>query len=59
MKDKMHIVLKGCPRCGGDLIPNGWERDGRSMSCLQCGAEFAGAYARATGTVAGPARLGR
>ncbi len=30
------IVLKGCPRCGGDLFPD-YEPAGWNLSCLQCG----------------------
>lgn len=33
----MKMVLKGCRRCGGDLFPDGEDREGRSMYCLQCG----------------------
>jgi hypothetical protein len=33
----MKMVLKGCRRCGGDLFPDGDDREGRSMYCLQCG----------------------
>ena len=34
--DKPALVLKGCPKCGGDLSLT---RDihGRYISCLQCG----------------------
>ncbi len=30
------VYLKGCPRCHGDLFPEGSGRD-RAISCLQCG----------------------
>jgi uncharacterized Zn finger protein (UPF0148 family) len=33
----MKMVLKGCHRCGGDLFPDGEDRDGRTLYCLQCG----------------------
>jgi hypothetical protein len=33
----MKIILKGCPRCGGDLVPDRWDLDGRDMCCVQCG----------------------
>jgi hypothetical protein len=35
----MKVVLKGCPRCGGDLVPDRWDLDGREMCCVQCGYE--------------------
>ena len=35
----MKIRLKGCKRCGGDMVPEGSDRFGPSMICLQCGAE--------------------
>jgi hypothetical protein len=36
---EMKMMLKGCRRCGGDLMPDGSDREGRTMSCLQCGLE--------------------
>lgn len=39
----MKMKLKGCPRCGGDLMPDESDRDGVTYACLQCGAEFAAA----------------
>jgi hypothetical protein len=33
----MKIILKGCPRCHGDLVPDYWDLDGRDMCCVQCG----------------------
>jgi NADH pyrophosphatase NudC (nudix superfamily) len=38
-EDEMNMMLKGCRRCGGDLIPDGGDREGRTMTCLQCGHE--------------------
>ena len=35
----MKMRLKGCRRCGGDLMPDSSDRDGVTMSCLQCGLE--------------------
>ena len=35
----MQMLLKGCRRCGGDLIPDRTDREGRSLTCLQCGHE--------------------
>ena len=35
----MKMRLKGCRRCGGDLMPDGSDRSGLSMACLQCGLE--------------------
>lgn len=32
----MVIRLKGCPRCHGDLIPEG-DQFGWDLTCLQCG----------------------
>jgi hypothetical protein len=40
---EMKMVLKGCRRCGGDLFPDGEDREGRSMYCLQCGSPSASA----------------
>lgn len=35
----MSILLKGCPRCGGDLeLPRNVKLD--DPSCLQCGFEY-------------------
>jgi hypothetical protein len=36
----MKMRLKGCRKCGGDLVPDGSDRDGLTMSCLQCGQEM-------------------
>ena len=33
----MKMVLKGCRRCGGDLFPDGEDREGHTFYCLQCG----------------------
>jgi hypothetical protein len=33
----MKLILKGCPRCGGDLMPDRWDLDGQDMCCVQCG----------------------
>ncbi len=35
----MKVVLKGCPRCKGDLVPDRWDLDGQDMVCVQCGYE--------------------
>ena len=35
----MKMMLKGCRRCGGDLIPDGSDREQWTMGCLQCGLE--------------------
>lgn len=32
---KMHVVLKGCARCKGDLMPDTW--DCTTLKCVQCG----------------------
>jgi uncharacterized protein (DUF983 family) len=31
------IMLRACPRCGGDLFPDEFEED---FACLQCGRRF-------------------
>lgn len=33
------MKLKGCNRCGGDLFPDQSDREGRTLTCLQCGSE--------------------
>ncbi len=33
---RLAIRLKGCPRCHGDLIPEG-DQFGWDLACLQCG----------------------
>jgi hypothetical protein len=33
------VRLKGCRRCGGDLIKDSSDRAGLTMACLQCGLE--------------------
>lgn len=35
----MKMLLKGCRRCGGDLMPDRSDRDNRTLECLQCGLE--------------------
>jgi hypothetical protein len=35
----MKMRLKGCRRCGGDMFPDGTDREGRTLTCLQCGLE--------------------
>ena len=35
----MNAKLKSCRRCGGDLFPDRSDREGRTLTCLQCGAE--------------------
>lgn len=50
----MKMRLKGCRRCGGDLFPDQSDRQGVTMSCLQCGLEV---RFRIVGATAGlPAR---
>ena len=41
----MNVHFKGCARCGGDLVPDPWDRDGRTLVCLQCGVEVPVSYA--------------
>jgi hypothetical protein len=36
---EMKMMLKGCRRCHGDLIPDRSDPEQRTMSCLQCGLE--------------------
>jgi len=33
----MRLILKGCPRCGGDLFPEMTEAGEPTFLCLQCG----------------------
>ena len=33
---RQKLYLKGCPRCGGDLISD-WDHYGAFRQCLQCG----------------------
>jgi hypothetical protein len=40
--------LKGCRKCGGDLVPDRSDREGLTMYCLQCGLE---AHLRPVGNV--------
>jgi hypothetical protein len=35
----MKMRLKGCRRCGGDLMRDDSDRSGLTMACLQCGLE--------------------
>jgi hypothetical protein len=42
----MRLVLKGCPRCGGDLIPEATEHGEPTFLCLQCGRYTAHPRAR-------------
>ena len=35
----MKFVLKGCPRCGGDLMPERYLLS-ESLTCIQCGYEI-------------------
>ena len=35
----MKMLLKGCRRCGGDLIPDRADREHLTLACLQCGIE--------------------
>lgn len=45
----MKVVLKGCPRCNGDLVPDRWDLDGQDMVCVQCGYEAPMVLVRRTG----------
>jgi hypothetical protein len=36
----MKMRLKGCRRCGGDLVHDRSDREGLTMNCLQCGQEI-------------------
>jgi DNA-directed RNA polymerase subunit RPC12/RpoP len=43
MQDIRKLVLKGCPRCHGDLLVDGAVPVSREMvvyECLQCGRTF-------------------
>lgn len=33
----MKMLLKRCRRCGGDPFPDREDREGHTLSCLQCG----------------------
>jgi len=33
----MTLLLKACPRCGGDLFPDASSREAPLFVCLQCG----------------------
>jgi hypothetical protein len=33
----MKVRLRACERCGGDLVPDRWDRYGQTLTCLQCG----------------------
>jgi hypothetical protein len=35
--------LKGCPRCGGDLLPDRSDPSASTYACLQCGRDFSAA----------------
>ena len=35
----MKIRYKACKRCGGDLVPDRWDRYERTLTCLQCGSD--------------------
>ncbi len=35
----MKMLLKGCRRCGGDLMADQSDREQQTMGCLQCGLE--------------------
>jgi ribosomal protein S27AE len=36
----MTMLLKACPRCGGDLMADPWDETGKTMTCIQCGRSF-------------------
>jgi DNA-directed RNA polymerase subunit RPC12/RpoP len=35
----MKVMLKGCTRCGGDLVRARIDAETESVTCLQCGYE--------------------
>jgi hypothetical protein len=35
----MKVLLKGCARCGGDLMRSRPDAETETLTCLQCGAE--------------------
>ena len=35
----MKVMLKGCPRCGGDLVRARSDAETETVTCLQCGYE--------------------
>ena len=35
----MKVLLKGCSRCGGDLMRSRVDAETETVTCLQCGAE--------------------
>jgi hypothetical protein len=39
----LKMRLKGCPRCGGDLMPDRSDASDGTYGCLQCGRDFAAA----------------
>ena len=36
----MKIWFRACKRCGGDLVPDGLDRFGKTLTCLQCGSDY-------------------
>lgn len=44
----MKMILKGCSRCGGDLLPDRWDLEGQDMCCVQCGHTASAALVRRT-----------
>jgi ribosomal protein S27AE len=39
----LKMRLKGCPRCGGDLMPDRSDPAANTYACLQCGRDFSAA----------------
>ena len=35
----MRVMLKGCTRCGGDLVRARTDAETETVTCLQCGSE--------------------
>jgi hypothetical protein len=35
----MTLFLKACRRCNGDLVRDQFDTSGRTLVCIQCGAE--------------------
>ena len=52
----MKMMLKGCRRCKGDLMPDRSDRDGLTMTCLQCGLEVRFRRVTRAAAMSAPAR---
>jgi hypothetical protein len=44
----LKMRLKGCPRCGGDLMPDRSDASDGTYGCLQCGRDFPAAQISTT-----------